>query len=234
MYNKFIEDGREFLKIEDGNINIVFSTAYNDISYKLGEENTQKNIDELKKIFSVNKVNYTKQIHSDILINLDKEESTDSEADGLILSRKNEIAGVFTADCVPVIIYDKDKEVIAAVHSGWKGTIADISKKACELMKKKYSCENIKVVIGPCVGKCCYEVSEELAEKFVNKYGETVADLRMLDLKEAIKIQLKDFVKSEDILDLNLCTNCSTDIELHSYRRKQENSGRLFSFVYIK
>ena len=56
----------------------------------------------------------------------------------------------------------------------------------------------------------------------------------MLDLKEAIKIQLKDFVKSEDILDLNLCTNCSTDIELHSYRRKQENSGRLFSFVYIK
>ena len=234
MYNKFIENGREFLKIEDGNINIVFSTAYNDISYKLGEENTQKNLDELKKIFSVNKVNYTKQIHSDILINLDEEESIDSEADGLILSRKNEIVGVFTADCVPVIIYDKDKEVIAAVHSGWKGTIADISKKACELMKKKYFCENIKVVIGPCVGKCCYEVSEELAEKFVNKYGETVADLRMLDLKEAIKIQLKDFVKSEDILDLNLCTNCSTDIELHSYRRKQESSGRLFSFAYVK
>lgn len=234
MYNKFVQNEREFLKIEDGNINIVFSTAYNDISYKLGDENTLKNLEELKNIFSVNKVNYTKQIHSDILINLDEEESVDGEADGLILSRKNEIAGVFTADCVPVIIYDKDKEVIAAVHSGWKGTIADISKKACKIMKEKYSCENIKVIIGPCVGKCCYEVSEELAEKFTNKYGETVADLRMLDLKEAIKIQLKDFVRSENILDLNLCTNCSTDIELHSYRRKQENSGRLFSFAYIK
>lgn len=234
MYKVINENGREFLKIEDGNINILFSTAKNDISYKLSKREGISNLNELKNIFNVSKVNYTNQIHGNKIINLDNKDSKEEEADGLLISKKNEIAGIFTADCVPVIIYDKDKEVISAIHSGWKGTINDISKKACLEMKEKYNCENIKIIIGPCVSKCCYEVSEDLAKKFTEKYGDDVVSGRMLDLKKVIKIQVSDLVKKENILDLDLCTVCNKELKLHSYRNLAENSGRLFSFAYIK
>ena len=235
MFKRINKDGMEFLEVEDGKINILFSLATNDISYKITSEEGRRNLEKLKDRFEVKEVNFTNQIHSNFIINLDEEiDSTKKEADALILSRKNEIVGVFTADCVPVVLYDKEKEVIAAVHSGWKGTIADISRKVAYQMKDKYDCKNIKVIIGPCVGKCCYQVSEELVTKFKEKYGENVADGRMLDLKFAIRKQLEDIIKNENIRDLDLCTNCNTDYELHSYRRKMEDSGRLFSFAFIK
>ena len=232
---KVNKNGMEFLEFEDGKIKILFSLATNDVSYKLASKDGRGNLEKLKDRFEVEKVNFTNQIHSDLIINLDEEiDSTTKEADALILSRKNEIVGVFTADCVPVILYDKEREVIAAVHSGWKGTIADISRKVAFQMKDKYNCKDIKAIIGPCVGKCCYQVSEELATKFKEKYGEDVADGRMLDLKFAIRKQLEGIIKDENISDLDLCTNCNTDYELHSYRRKAEEAGRLFSFAFIK
>ena len=228
------KNGMEFIKFKDGKVNIMFSVATNDISYKLADGTAKINLERLKKEFNVEKVHYTNQVHGDLIINLDEEESTQREADGLILSRKNEIAGIFTADCVSVILYDGDKEVISAVHSGWKSTIADISKKSATIMKEKYGCENIKVIIGPCICSCCYEVSEELAQKFESKYGKGTTNGRMLDLKFAIKEQLKGLVRNEDIKDLNLCTNCSTEYKLHSYRTSGVESGRMFSFAFIE
>ncbi|MGL4451540.1 MAG: peptidoglycan editing factor PgeF [Sarcina sp.] len=233
MFKKINKDGMEFLQIKDGEVNILFSLAINGISYKLADEVGKKNLEKLKEKFSVDKVNFTNQIHSDLIINLDDQDSREKQADALISSKKCEIVGVFTADCVPVILYDKEKKVISAVHSGWKGTIADISKKVAIQMKERYGCKDIKAIIGPCVGQCCYQVSEELASKFKEKYGENVANDRMLDLKFAIKKQLKDLLKAEDIKDLNICTNCNDEYELHSYRKKMEEAGRLFSFAFI-
>ncbi|MGL4739824.1 MAG: peptidoglycan editing factor PgeF [Sarcina sp.] len=232
---KIVEkEGMEFIKIEADGIEIYFSTAKNNVSYKLSDAETKSNIFKLNDIFDTKAAHYTNQIHSDIIVDLEKEDSEDKEADGIITNKTNEIIGVFAADCIPVIIYDEKAKVIAAVHSGWKGTIADISKKACEKMKNSYGCENLKVVIGPGVGQCCYEVSEELAEKFRSKYGNDVTSGRMLDLKKVIKVQLNSLVQADNITDLNICTNCSEEYHLHSYRRDQENSGRLFGFAYIK
>ncbi|MGL4655136.1 MAG: polyphenol oxidase family protein [Sarcina sp.] len=234
MYKKINKNEMEFLIIKDGKINILFSLATNGVSYKLADVEGRENLEILKEKFDVEKVNYTNQIHSDIIINLDNEDSKEKEADALILSRENEIVGVFTADCVPVILYDEEKNVISAVHSGWKGTIADISKKVAIEMQKVYGCNNLKVIIGPCVGQCCYEVSEELATKFKEKYGDEVASGRMLNLKYAIRKQLEGIIKEESIKDLDICTNCNSEYELHSYRKNTEEAGRLFSFAFIK
>lgn len=222
-----------FIAFKEGNVNVLFSIADNNISYKLADGNAKKNFRILKDVFKVEKVNYTNQVHGDEIILVDKIISTDKEADGLILSRKNEIIGVFTADCVPVILYDTEKEVIATIHSGWKGTIKDISLKAVNLMKKEYNCENIKAIIGPCIGKCCYEVSTELATEFKSKYGDDVVTGKMLDLVLVIKKTLTEFVGDKNIKSLDICTNCS-DINMHSYRKDNENAGRLFSFAYIE
>lgn len=228
------KNGMEFIKFKDGDINILFSTAENNVSYKISESETLKNFEALKNIFDVKKVNYTSQVHGDKIINLDDETSEDKEADGLILSRKNEIAGVFTADCVPVILYDVDKKIISAVHSGWKGTIADISKKAVLIMRERYKCENIKAIIGPCVGECCYEVSEQLAKNFTDKYGRHAANGRMLNLVAVIKNELSIILGKENVKSLDICTNCTTDYKMHSYRNNKEEAGRLFSFVYVE
>lgn len=234
MLKRVNKDEMEFLQIQDGEVNILFSLATNQVSYKLADKEGRENLEKLKEKFNVNKINFTNQIHSDLIISLDEDDAREKQADAIILSRKDEIAGVFTADCVPVILYDKEKKIISAVHSGWKGTIADISKKTVIKMEKEYECKNIKAIIGPCIGKCCYQVSEELADKFKDKYGEDVAQGRMLDLKFAIKKQLEGLLKSENIKDINICTNCNDEYELHSYRRKAEEAGRLFSFAFIK
>lgn len=228
-------NGKEFIAFKDGNINIKFSTALNNVNYKKEDVEGKKNLEELNEIFNLKKVIYVNQIHSDNFIDATgKEFKGDKDCDAIVSKDKNSLVGVFTADCVPVIAYDKDKEVIAAIHSGWKGTFNKIVKKTCEYMKENYECENIRVIIGPHVKMCCYEVSVELAEKFKEEFGEEVCKGRMLDLEKCVRLQLAGVVKEENIKSLNICTYCEKDIELHSYRKEQEKSGRLFSLVFIK
>lgn len=228
-------DNMEFIKFVDGKVNILFSTAENNISYKINTEEGTTNLNKLKDLFFVDEVKYTNQIHSSIIFETNEEKDLLKESgDAIISNKNNEIVGVFTADCVPVILYDPDKNIISAIHSGWKGTIGDISRKTAEIMKNKYGAMNIKGLIGPHIGSCCYEVSEELAVKFSEKYGDEVRENRMLNLEYAIRKQLEGIVHNENIKSLNICTNCNEQYKMHSYRRDLENSGRLFSFVYIK
>lgn len=228
-------ENREFIKFVDGKVNILFSTAENNISYKINTEEGTKNLSKLKDLFSVDEVKYTNQIHSSIVFETqDGKDLLKENGDAIISNKNNEIVGVFTADCVPVILYDTDKNIIAAIHSGWKGTIGDISRKTAEIMKNKYGAMNIKALIGPHIGSCCYEVSEELALKFSEKYGNEVRDDRMLNLEYAIRKQLEGIVENKNIKSLNICTNCNKKYKMHSYRRDSENAGRLFSFAYIK
>ena len=76
--------------------------------------------------------------------------------------------GVRTADCVPVLLYDPVKRVVAAAHAGWKGTVLHISEKTVELMTVKYRCHaaDIKAVLGPSIGPDSFQVGEEVAEHF--------------------------------------------------------------------
>ena len=100
-------------------------------------------------------------------------------------------------------------------------------------MKEKYGCENIKVIIGPHVRQCCYEVSEDLVEKFSEEFGKDVCNGRMLNLEKCVEIQLKGIVKKENITSTRICTYCEKEVKMHSYRENQEKSGRLFSSIFI-
>ncbi|MCF2684497.1 polyphenol oxidase family protein [Clostridium perfringens] len=229
-----IIDNKEFIVFNDGNIKVRFSTALNNVNYKKEDEDGKKNLEDLKEIFKVDKVVYVNQTHSSDFIDATFENfKGDRDCDSLVTKDKNTLIGVFTADCVPVIAYDKEKEVIAAIHSGWKGTYNKIARKTCEYMKEKYGCENIKVIIGTHVRQCCYEVSEDLAHKFSEKFGEEVCKGRMLNLEKCVEIQLKGIVKKENITSTRICTYCEKEVKMHSYRQDQEKSGRLFSSIFI-
>ncbi|WP_300262897.1 polyphenol oxidase family protein [Clostridium sp.] len=233
--NREIINNKEFIVFNDENIKVKFSTALNNVNYKKEDKDGKKNLKNLKEIFSLDKVIYVNQIHSSDFIDATGEELKGNiDCDAIVTKDKNTLIGVFTADCVPVIAYDKEKEVIAAIHSGWKGTYNKIVWKTCEYMKDKYECENIKVIIGPHVRQCCYEVSEDLANKFSGKFGENVCKGRMLNLEKCIEIQIQDIVKKENITSVGICTYCEEEVKMHSYRQSQENSGRLFSSIFIE
>ncbi len=234
---ELIKNNMKFLSFNDDNIFIKFSTAFNGVDFKKSTEEGIKNIEKLKDTFKLDDIFYLNQIHSDKIIECRDNSISpkgDIDGDALIIDRKNIGIGVFAADCTPVIIYDKEKQVIAAIHSGWRGTFDEISKKTCENMINKYNCKNLNVIIGPHIRQCCYEVSVDLAQKFKEKFGVECINGRNLSLEKCIIKQLESVVKKENIQCLNKCTFCDPSVELHSFRKMGKDSGRLFAFIFIK
>ena len=94
--------------------------------------------------------------------------------DGLITKEKDIPLVTFYADCVPLFFYDPVKEVIAAAHSGWRGTKEKIGKKMVETMEEEFGCkkEDVVVVIGPSICQDCYEVSEDVVLEFQEVFKE--------------------------------------------------------------
>ena len=192
--------------------------------------------------FNIENLTSNIQIHSDIVNKIDESNiGQKKEGDALITNIPNTPLLIFTADCVPVLLVDEVKCVVGAVHSGWKGTFNDISKKAVEKMIKEYgsNVEDIRAYIGPHIRQCCYEVSEELKEKFIEKFNmipeENLFNGRNLSMELCIESDLKTIgLKDENIYSLKLCTHCEKESKLFSYRASNGTYGRLFSFIYIK
>ncbi len=95
-----------------------------------------------------------------------------TDVDGLVTNVPGLILSVFVADCVPVLLYDPVHRAIGAVHSGWRGTVGRISKVALDLMQENYGTnpEDVRVAIGPSICRDCYEVSQDVAEEFMEEF----------------------------------------------------------------
>lgn len=234
---------KDFINIHKQDFDIYFSNAENNRSFNRNTEEGVKELQSLKQEFGADDVAYVKQIHSDIIYEYsdeNKENFINNEGDGIITNVKNTIIGVFTADCVPIIIIDKKNKVSAAVHSGWRGTIASITKKAIQKMIDDYSSDvnDIEVYIGPHIRKCCYEVSEELKQRFVNETNiseDILFNDRNLSMEECILKDLRELrIPEININSIDLCTYCSDEIKLHSYRKSDGSYGRMFAFVILK
>jgi polyphenol oxidase len=225
----------EFITEDQGTAMVVFSTAKNGLNFYSKAGDGKENIEKLKDWFPVKEVAYLSQIHSDIVYT---DDCKGCEGDAIITDKPGVAVGVFTADCVPVIMYDPVNKAAAAVHSGWKGTYSLIVSKTIDKMKIAYGSlpADMKVFIGPNMRECCYEVSEELIQKFRESdcYKDTDAfQGRKLSMEKCILKQLEDQgVTAGNIEVTGLCTSCSEE-ELYSYRRG-ETEKRLFSFIYIK
>lgn len=221
------------------NITVGFSTGKNNLNFNKNTQEGIKNLEKLKDWFKVKEVVYLNQIHGTMVYNYEENmKIINSDGDGIVTGNKDTIIGVFTADCVPIILVDEVKGIISALHSGWKGTFNNILEKGINTMVEIHGCNpvNIKAYIGPHNKSCCYEVSEELIKTFKENEifkGKVINSGRYLDLQKCIEIELlKCGVKIENIIATNLCTYCSKDRKLYSYRKKNESEGRLFSFVF--
>jgi len=186
------------------------------------------------------------QTHSDNIKLITKKETRGWEnlsdaiedCDALITDLKGVVLNVLTADCVPVLLYDTKKEVVAAIHAGWKGTKAHIVSKTVQKMQKAYGCDPKDIVAGiaPSIGRCCYEVGKEVAEQFFDiPEGFTPkGEKYMLDLPFINKQQLLEAGVQELHIEMSgTCTACDVD-HFFSYRREHGCSGRFMSMIGMK
>lgn len=230
-------DSYQFINFKDDNININFSTAKNNLDFNINTSKGLDNLENIKEWFDVQSVGYLKQTHSDKICLYD---GIINEGDAIITDKPNIAIGVFTADCVPVLIYSKTKAIIAAVHSGWKGTFSQIVYKTIKKIISLYSVDvkDIKVYIGPHNKKCCYEFGKDVADEFYNK--DMYKNIKFyengkLNLKACIIKQITETgVPVKNIRSLDICTFCNKEYELFSYRKQKINYGRMYSFIYIK
>lgn len=186
------------------------------------------------------------QTHSDNIRCITRKETRGWESlsdaiencDALITDLKGVVLNILTADCVPILLYDKEKEVVAAVHAGWKGTKAQIVSKTVQKMTEAYGCNPEEIIAGiaPSIGRCCYEVGKEVAEHFfdtpesLTRRGEKyMLDLPLINQQQLLKAG----VKEENIEMSHTCTACEV-YRFFSYRKEQGCSGRFISMIGIR
>ncbi|HXC50723.1 MAG TPA: polyphenol oxidase family protein [Candidatus Limnocylindrales bacterium] len=171
----------------------------------------------------------------------------DEEADALVARQPGIVVGVRTADCVPILLVARESRWAAAVHAGWRGTLAEIVREAVAAARAAgVPASELEAALGPSIGPCCYEVSPELAADFSRAgiapaYGgddrerkDAAADIALrphLDLRLANRILLEQSgVSAEKIQLVGPCTRCAHE-RYHSYRAEPGSDGRQVSWI---
>ncbi len=176
-----------------------------------------------------------RQVHSDCVWNADGFEDREQKGDGLITNKIGKCIGIRTADCVPILLLDCQKRAIGAVHAGWRGTAAEVVKRAIQKMSAEFDTApaDVYAAIGPCIRGCCYEVGANVAAHFGPLFPEwePADNKRKLDLAEANRRQmLAAGLDAERVFDCGLCTMCQ-HTQFFSYRRDPEDHGRMIASI---
>jgi len=201
-------------------------------------------VKEISKIeyFDSNKLFFLDQTHSTdhIIIsgnNIDLVKSFRYRGDFIVTDQVNVCIGVLTADCLPIIFFDKIKKILAIAHAGWKGSVSNIVGHTLNSMKNNFGSEpvNIQITFAANAKSCCYEVSKD----FVDNLDSSLVDSSIKVNNEKIYFDLANYNKllllksnipEENInTNYNICTICNLDY--CSYRRNKELSGLQMTIV---
>lgn len=249
-------NGTEFIQfrklLEFPNVRHCYTLRKNEINVQIKDGDKTDLISSYKKVADVLGVNWQHivkphQTHTDRIENVESGNDQFEEVDGVITNKKDIILCTTSADCTSLLFYDDNKKVVADVHSGWKGTLQKIGKKAVEKMIAEYGCnpKDIICCIGPHIRKCHFEVEEDVMQIFKSEFeytariseiiekGRKVDSVQKYNIDTTLinKIILKEAgLQEKNIIDSNICTVCNSDL-FHSYRVDKEQSGRNGAFI---
>lgn len=190
------------------------------------------------------KVYGVRQVHGQKIFVVREKEAVGTEAelpaaDGLVTALPGVAVTTVHADCVPIIIVDPVRRVVAAVHAGWRGTLAGIVFNALETMGAEYQTDpaDCWAAIGPAIGECCYRVPQERVDLFYSRWPDLFGPeppAGRLDLAGINRDLLRKAGLSKGNIDLaGVCTSCRRE-EFFSYRRDQGETGRMLSLAVLK
>jgi len=162
--------------------------------------------------------------------------------DALVTDQPGVTVAVRTADCVPVLVHDPRRRVVASIHAGWRGAVAGIIPKTLTLMASRFGStrSDLRVSIGPSAGPCCYEVDDPVLDQLrmgLPDWGSVVRGYRghkaQLDLKALIRRQVEgEGVSAPSVSAVNLCTICHDQL-FYSYRREGRVNGTMVSGITL-
>jgi len=206
--------------------------------------------------FSTDKIVMPHQVHGvkavvvdEQLLKLDSEGRGEvlEGVDALITALPGILIGVSTADCIPLLFFDRQKRVAAAVHAGWRGTVTRIAEHTLQKMTECFGTQpaDVQAVIGPGISLDAFEVGDEVYEQFRNAGFDTDCIARKypaangtekwhIDLFECNRQQLvSQGLKTENIFVSGICTYSNSD-RFFSARKLTVNSGRIFTAILIE
>lgn len=206
------------------------------------EETIKNNKTLICKHFNISEKNLIcpEQTHSTNISTANQYQTDYPATDAMILTNPTQAVYLNFADCTPIILYDEKQNIGAIAHAGWRGTAGEIAPKTVEQMCLQFGShpENIKAVIGPAIGQCCYCVGEDVAQKL----AQTILDANgciqqkntniFVDLKEINHRQLLACgVQKIDICDY--CTSCANEL-FFSYRKENGTTRRHSAIIKLQ
>jgi len=232
----------------------VSQSPYNSLNLGLNTDDKPENVYDNYKIIcdelniEIEDLVFSDQVHSDKVLIIDESYKCQGKifhkklnnVDGLITNKSTIALVTLYADCVPLIILDPIKKVVGLSHAGWKGTVKKIGRKTIELIIKEYHSlpQDLLIGIGPSIGKCCYEVNEDVIKQFkkVFKNSDFIHKKNgkyFLDLWKANKNSLLEVgVKESNIIISEICTQCNNKL-LFSHRGDKGNTGRMAAIIQL-
>lgn len=167
-----------------------------------------------------------------------RQEVAARKADAVIARGEGVGVGVRTADCAPILLFDREGGAVAAVHAGWRGTVADVVGAAVSALSENFGVRphHLAAAIGPCIGPCCFEVGPEVLGAFAEAFdsdawrgeprpeGKGTVDLYAANEMALLRAGVTDFES------LRTCTRCQAE-DFFSYRRDGQRSGRHLSVI---
>ena len=183
------------------------------------------------------------QVHGSdvVVIDADNRErllSVPPPADAAATALAGPVLSVLTADCVPVLLADPGRRVVAVAHAGWRGTLSGVLARLVSVLQEKFSCnpEELLAVMGPSIRPCCYQVGDDVFLPFRERFGSEAVMLagssQRVDLQAANRLVLTECgVPVENIAAVDLCTCCSSGF--FSYRRQGRLAGRQLAFIAL-
>ncbi len=183
--------------------------------------------------FNINNMRYMEQTHGDNVYIITKNSPLCiSDCDAIITNEANIPLMVMVADCIPILMFDNKKGVIAAIHAGRNSTFLKIVPKTALIMMEKFDCKanDIKAIFGPSIHKCCYEVNEELRNIVRSSFGKEFIVGQNIDL-QGINEMLLNKIGINNVERTEICTFCSSK-KYFSYRLNK-NCGRFAGIIEL-
>jgi YfiH family protein len=192
------------------------------------------------------KVITLRQVHGARVIDADliREGTGPVSGDGLVTTRPGVAVGIWTADCLPILLAAPEGTGVAALHAGWRGLLGGIISAGVRCLSSASlgPAEGLRAAIGPAAGRCCYEIGEDLAERVKERFGERTGALlgrlpsgrTTFSLRDAARLLLLDAgIPAGNITVMETCTICDT-AHFPSYRREGAATGRILSLAMLR
>ena len=246
--SKFNEISHGFFNKNGGISKGIYKSLNCGIGSKDKKSNIKRNLNIVKSKIGTKsrQIYFVKQIHSSKFVFLSKNSKIKNRslnADAIICEKRKIPIAILTADCVPVLIYDKSKKMVAAIHAGWRGAYKGIIQKVIKYMLiKKCKPKNMTVAIGPCISKENYEIKEQFKNKFLkknknnNEFFISKKNKMYFDLNNYVKKQVKfNKIKNIDLINIDTFDEKNNFFSARrSLKLNHNDYGRNISIIMIK